>query len=432
MKPDRTKAPKFGTIEDIHILKPQIIRFSNGIPVYMIHDPLSEVVKFEIVFDAGEWHQNKPLIAKTCNSLLQEGTKSHDSAEIATLIDHIGAYSGFNVDKDVASAMLLCVPHRLDQALPVFEEIVKYPTFPNRERDIFLSNAKQRHQINMQKVKFLASKEFFTLVFGNNNPYGVVANLRDFDNVTLKSLKDFHSSMYSSSQAFIILSGKITDKMIEKISAHFGEPFGQKTKATRKAEKPSDVSGNQVFIPVEGAVQSAIRIGRRMFTRNHPDFMEFQVLNTILGGYFGSRLMANIREDKGFTYGIGSSLSAFRHDGAFSIASEVGSDVCQEAIDEIYKEMEILKTKLVPASELDTVRNYMLGTILRNMDGALAVSERLKSVIVSDVTLEYFRQLAEAIKNIKPVKMRELANKYFDRKDMIEVVAGNPINKKKK
>ena len=172
-------------------------------------------------------------------------------------------------------------------------------------------------------------------------------------------------------------------------------------------------------------MQSAIRIAKRTIGKSHHDFAKLHVVNTILGGYFGSRLMSNIREDKGYTYGIGSFVAPQKHDSYFGISTEVGADVSQKAINEIYKELESLRTELVSEEELNLVKSYLMGELLKSVDGPFSVAERWKGIILFDLDKSYFDNLVNTILNITPIEVRDIAERYLGSNDMYEVLVGS-------
>ena len=169
------------------------------------------------------------------------------------------------------------------------------------------------------------------------------------------------------------------------------------------------------------SVQGAIRIARNFPNRHHPDFQKMQVLNNIFGGFFGSRLMANIREDKGYTYGIHSYLANLIQESALMISTEAGKEVTEATIQEVYLEMKRLCDEPVSAEELKTTKNFMIGTLLGDLDGPFQVAGRWKSLILNDLTDEYFYNGIETIKNIRPLVLQELANKYLNGADFYEL-----------
>jgi predicted Zn-dependent peptidase len=254
------------------------------------------------------------------------------------------------------------------------------------------------------------------------------AGENDFDNITSEDLSAFYNKHYVPSNCKLIISGKVGEKEINIINAHFGKdnwnkPSLVKTPSFKIAAKPKP----EYILKKEDAVQSSFRIGRRLFTKSHPDYVGMTILNTVLGGYFGSRLMSNIREDKGYTYGIGSVVAPYKNDGCFVIITEVGAEVTRPAIKEVFSELKLLREKLIPEHELSVVKNYMLGDILRSMDGAFALSDVIKDMIENSLDYSFYAKVITQLKTISASELRDLANKYFQEKDMITVIAGKVL-----
>jgi predicted Zn-dependent peptidase len=169
-------------------------------------------------------------------------------------------------------------------------------------------------------------------------------------------------------------------------------------------------------------VQGSIRIARHFPNRHHPDFAPTQVLNNIFGGFFGSRLMSNIREDKGYTYGIHSYLQNHVQACAWMISTDAGKDVCRATIDEVYKEMKILREELVDEDELALVKNYMLGSLLGDLDGPFQIIGRWKTYVLNGLTDAYFYNTIQTVRSMDAKALNELANKYLNEEDFYELV----------
>jgi predicted Zn-dependent peptidase len=261
-------------------------------------------------------------------------------------------------------------------------------------------------------------------LFGNNHPYGKTVTDKDFETLNTNHLKDFFSTFYTPANMSVIISGKICKNLMEILEKHLGEKYpGIPPEATNKLRIEGS-SEKRIRIPKRGAIQAAIRIGSTTINKRHPDYPGLKVLNTLLGGFFGSRLMKNIREDKGYTYGIHSAAASLNLSGYKVISAEVSNKVTQNAIDEIYREIRILQKEPVKHSELELVRNYMSGEMVRMFDGPFAMAESFKAVWEFDLSLNYYNQLADTIRTITPDALLNLANKYYNIDDLYEIVAG--------
>ena len=422
---DRKTAPDFKTIDKIHIQHAVENTLDNGIKVYTIDSGSQELTKIEFLFKAGMYYQSQPLLASAANNLLETGTKNYTANELSDKIDFFGSFFECAVDQDYASLALFSLNKYIDKSLHYVEDIIKNPTFPKDEFDIYISNKKQKHLVNSEKVNVLARRRFSELIFGEKHPYGVSVKDNDFEKLSLESVIDFYKTFYHSGNCTIIASGKLSNDLLEILNNHFGKTSWGHVQAIPTPQVKLDTTQQQHhFIEKADAIQSAVRVGRLMFNKTNPDYFKFQVLNTILGGYFGSRLMANIREDKGYTYGIGSGLASLVNGGYFYISTEVGTDVTNDTLKEIYKEIKLLREELVDADELETVRNYVLGQFLRSVDGPYALADKFKAVWEFGLNYDYFEKYFEAVKTITPEEIRTLANTYLQEKDLIELVVG--------
>ncbi|MBL7934362.1 MAG: insulinase family protein [Bacteroidia bacterium] len=424
---DRKQAPDFKTIDKIHIQHAVENTLDNGIKVFTIDSGSQELTKIEFIFKAGMYYQSQPLLASAANNLLETGTKHYTANELSDNIDFFGSFFECAVEQDYASLALFSLNKYLDKSLHYVEDIIKNPTFPKDEFDIYISNKKQKHLVNSEKVNVLARRRFSELIFGEKHPYGVSVKDEDFDKLTLESVIEFYKAFYHSGNCTIVASGKLSKDLIETLNKFFGkENWGHNhSKSIPVPKVVLDTTKQQKhFIEKPDAIQSAVRVGRLMFNKRNPDYFKFQVLNTILGGYFGSRLMANIREDKGYTYGIGSGLASLVNGGFFYISTEVGTDVTNDTLKEIYKEIKLLREELVDVNELETVRNYVLGQFLRSVDGPYSLADKFKAIWEFGLDYDYFDNYFEAVKTITPEEIKTLANTYLKEKDLIELVVG--------
>ena len=362
---NRTIAPDYKTIDAIEVIRTNPAKLNNGINLYSLSAGSQEIVKIEFIFKAGMAHQLATLVASTTNVMLESGTKSFTADQISDGIDFFGSFLELQVEQDFASITLFSLNKYLDKSLAYIEEIIKYPVFPENEFKIHIANKKQKFAINSQKVNVLARRRFTELLFGEAHPYGIDVKENDFDRISIAEITGFFKAHYNALNCTIFASGNLPNSLPDVLNRFFGDGlWGSSAQVIATAMPIQSNPQQKHFIEREDAIQSAIRVGRILFNKTHPDYFKFQVLNTILGGYFGSRLMANIREDKGYTYGIGSGLNNLVQSGYFFISTEVGADVTKETLKEIYKEIALLREKPVDKLELETVRNYILGNFL--------------------------------------------------------------------
>jgi zinc protease len=421
----RNIPPSIQEIKSFNIVEATRQILPNGIPLYPLNTGTSDIVKLELMFPAGNWYQKIPVTAFAVNNMLIEGSGNHTSSQIVEWIEYHGAQTGYNVDKDNAFISLVCMKKYLPDVLIVFEDMIKNAIFPESELDTFKRKHKQQFQIENSKVKNIARSVHAGMLFGSQHPYGYQLVDDDFDRISRKVLVEHYQKCYQSRHCKIILSGKADDAVVKMVEKHFGtgDWNGSAEHVDFSFEMTPEIEKSMV-IEKEDAVQNAVRIGKVLFNKTHPDFAKVSVLNCILGGYFGSRLMRKVREEKGYTYGINSLLVEHKNAGYLVIISELGSDVTTQAIDDIYGEIDRLRHELVPADELDRVKNYLLGEILRLFDGPFAQSEALVALLETDLGYEYYDKLIHTIKNITSEEILSLASKYLAPESFYQVVVG--------
>ena len=427
---DRTKAPEKKASKKILIPQTQRIVLANGAPLIVVNAGTQDVSKIEIIFNAGTRYQNQALSARGAISMLSEGTSTKTSQQIAEQFDFYGSFPEHSFDRDFASLTLYSTNKFLDQSLNTLADMIYNPNYPDHELDIFKKKGKQALMVELEKVVTIARQNFFSTLFNNQHPYGAFATPEDFDKLQRDYIVNFHNKYHASNNCLIILAGKITDKEIRTVETIIGKcTFGAKN-GTEKNNLPSTLQTQQkVFSYKNDAVQSAIRIGKQTIKRNHPDFPKLMVLNTILGGYFGSRLMRNIREEKGYTYGISSSILPFKETSVFVIGTEVGANFTKNTLDEIYKEIDKLCTEKVPDSELDLVKSHLTGEVLRSFDGPFAIADSIASLYeYNSLDFSYYERTIETINTITADQLLETANLYLGKTDMVESVAGRIEN----
>ena len=422
---NRQIQPEAKLIDKIALYEPERFKLDNGIPVFQINAGTQEMVKIDFVFQAGSYFQDKLQVSKFTNKLLTEGTRKYSSNEIAEKIDYYGAFVEVNSDKDMAGVTLYTLNKYLEKTLEILQGVIRFPVFPEHELKTYKQNRKQQHIINSEKVKFVSRLKFNELIFGSDHPYGRQFGLSDFDAIDRDDLVRFHESRYSSKDCRVIVAGKIVPQLVPMLNKFFGTEDWNSNQGLKQLEKFKFTQGERkLHVEKADALQTAIRIGRPLFNKTHPDYLKLKVVNMVLGGYFGSRLMTNIREDKGYTYGIGSAVVSLHKSGYFFITSEVGGDVAQKAIDEVYREIRILQDEKIPESELRLVKNYMMGQMVRSMDGPFALSDNLKGLLEYDLDNSFFTDYINIVSTISAEDIRDLSQKYLKIDSLYELRVG--------
>lgn len=422
---NRTIAPpiKDAVEYDIMLKRPETFSLTNGVKVYRVQAGTEEVVQIEWVFRAGNWFEKKRTIASSTNFLIKNGTSSRSAYEINEFVDFYGAYLNRTCFNETAVITLHCLSKQLEQLLPLVRELITDAIFSEQELTIYRQNMKQKLAVNLKKCDFVAGRKIDAMLFGEHHPYGVFSRTEDYDALDREELRKFYSEYYTHGYCTIFSAGILPSNSSALMERYFGDlPLNTDAKeGVQHAIAPQSDKQLELINDPDG-VQGAIRIARPFITRHHPDFPKVQVLNALFGGFFGSRLMTNIREDKGYTYGIYSYFQNHIHAGAWMISTEAGRDVCRATIEEVYKEMRELREGDIDADELMLVKNYLIGTLLGDLDGPFQIIGRWKNLILNGLDDQFFYHSVATIKSIGAEELKELANKYLHPEEFYELV----------
>ncbi|MCD8167578.1 MAG: insulinase family protein [Bacteroides sp.] len=426
---NRNMQPEVRSVSQIDILPPEYSLLSNGVPLYIINTGDQEVVRLDLVFEGGRWHQRHLLQALFTNRMLREGTVTYTTEQIARKLDYYGAWLELSTSLTHSFITLYSLSRYFKETLAILESLVKEPVFPEAQLQTTVAVNKQHYLINRGKVNVVSQKTFLQALFGKDHPYGMSAEGEDYDRIEADWLKEFYASCYHSGNCSVYLSGRITDDIRLRTIAAFGaEAFGKtssvfETPAYRMTPAPE----KRILAYVPDAVQSSMKMGDLTAGRFHSDYADLRVLITLFGGYFGSRLMSNIREEKGYTYGISAGIASFQDSGVLVISTETANEYVEEVIKEVYNEIDKLQNEPVSARELDMVRNYMLGDMCRTFESLFSLADNWISLHAAGLTPEYFQRNINAIHAITPARLQQLASTWLCKKNLKEIIAGEKL-----
>jgi predicted Zn-dependent peptidase len=396
---------------------------SNGMDISEINLGTQDIVRIDIVFKAGRYFEHTKLSARLCAQLLKEGTITRSSRELSERIEYVGASLRTYANLDDAIVSLISLPWHLDIVLPLLVEILTEPAFPEEEFLKTIRTNQQSLEYELAKADVQAYRNLTEKIYGKDHPYGYNSTPSLYEGIFLSEVSEHFNRTYNINEAKLILSGKIDDstrRLIDKFLSKINRP-GVSQIPLHPIQ--SDAFGLSKY-PMHNAVQTSYRFGFLLFNRNHKDYPLMYLFNTILGGYFGSRLMKNIREDKGYTYNIYSSLDLMNNSGYFYIAAETSHDMLDPLRKEIFLEIDRLKKEYVSEQELRMVKNYLFGSLLNYLDGPFNVAKTWKNLWLAGLSMADFQQFLNTIESASPYGMMEMANKYFDIEKSYEVICG--------
>lgn len=401
------------------------LSMSNGIKLNCFPDRDSEVVRLEFMFsDAGSNNQKKFFSASAAANMLTEGSGDLTGVQMADKLDYYAAYVEKTVDRESCSIVFYFLTKYSFDLLPLIEMIIKQPRYSEEEFEIYRNKQKQSFLLNNQKTNMIAYKKFYNSIFPASNPFGKFGKLEDYDCLTRDDVRNFYDEFYSFEDCEISVAGNYSDDFVVKLVDGFGsEKWGKgKDRTTKSYYDTNYPMAQTIFEHKENAVQASIRLGNLTINHMDEDYHSFKVLVALFGGYFGSRLMTNIREEKGYTYSIGSYITSYRDCSVLSTTADVKAEKAMSAIDEIGLEIKKLHNDLVSEQELIVLKNYLLGDCLRGLDGVFDVAEKFSFIRKYNLPLSYFNDIQNTILEIKPEDLRNLAQKYLDFEKMTKVI----------
>lgn len=423
---NRNQQPKIRPIEPILIPSPEKQIMPNGIPLYLFQTGEEEVVRLDILIKGGQWNQTQPLQAMFTNRMLREGTTRFTSAEIAEKLDYYGAWLDLSSSMNYGYVTLYSLNKYFPQTVEVVQSLIMEPLFPEKELSIAIEKNKQQFTVNNSKVDVLARKELNRSLFGTEHPCGKYASIEDYNLLTKGVLQRFHCQYYHSNNCTLYLSGKITPEIVREVEKTFGHSqWGnisvfQNQNIYNLHTKPE----KRIQIDRDDAMQSAICMGNITIDRKHPDFLKLRVMVTLFGGYFGSRLMSNIREEKGYTYGIGAGIVSYPECSMIIISTQAANEYAEPIIQEVYYEVDRLQNEPVSDKELSMVKNYMMGENCRNYEGPFSLADAYIYLQSSGLDNGFLSRLQQAIKETTASDIQRLAHTYLIKEQLKEIIVG--------
>ncbi|MEP2668378.1 MAG: pitrilysin family protein [Cyclobacteriaceae bacterium] len=415
---DRTLPPPF--VKSTTFQLPQVSKahLSNGIALTHLNNIQQDLVKIEIVFNAGKWFDHKPEVSHFTVQMLDKGTLSMSAKQIAELFDRFGAHIELSSNFDYASVALYALSKHISILYPIFLELITSPSFDEPEFNLLKDHFIQGLKVKNEKTSYLASKLIRSKIYGSTHPYGQSAKEENVDKLSVNDLKYFFGEHMKPSQVFIL--GRIDSTDLDTLKNTLGAINIQTAPAPDFSPETDE---NQVYIEKKGSVQSSIRLGKQTVQRDHQDYPAVLILNYYLGGYFGSRLMKNLREEKGLTYGISSSISSLKNDSILLIGTDVNKENREVAINEIMEEINLLHTSIDEA-ELELAKRHFIGSLQGEIASPFSILGKIKNIELHQLPNTYYQDLINKIENVSSQDLLQIAGKYLQKNTFIEVSVG--------
>jgi predicted Zn-dependent peptidase len=416
---DRTIAPPTQEIDHVQLVEPEVYKINETTHLYFLENKHSEGFKLDLFFDAGFRKDNR-LLAKLANKCALTGTLLKTSNQIDNEIDIYGGFTGQEYSSEDATITVLGQNIYFKEITSVVIDALAHAIIPERDFQQILATEKQRFIVDQKKVSTQARRLFLKNIYQGTPSYELT-ELADFKDVNQNEVVSFFNDNYKKGLTKVALIGQFSKEQLNDLIKDLKSFCGNSISAAKinLLAKPAILHHE-----IDGKSQSALRIGKPLFNRTHKDYPKFVLLNTLLGGYFGSRLMKTIREDKGLTYGIGSGIAQAIDHAYFFISTEVNKDKREEAIDLVLAEIEKIQKEKISEEELQIIKSYSIGQLLKNSDGPFAQMDRFLSVEKFGITMEYYNQLLLSFKECTAEDLMQLANSYLRADDLTICSAG--------
>jgi zinc protease len=417
---NRSVAPPFTRSIDFELIQPRTHVLPNGLKMFIVSGGSQEVVRVEILLRAGRWFETTWGAAYFAANLMSKGTSTKSSYEIAQYFDQYGAHFEVGAGLDVVSLSLYTLTKNLEPTLALVRELLQDSTFPEKELTQLKSIYIQNLRVNQEKTSFQAGKLIRRNLFGEAHPYGKELEEKEVEALTREQLVQ-HMQAFGKDMV-VFASGRVTDaaeKIIrETLSTLTVSP------GTSPAIEPFHALPSHQYQKKEGSTQASIRMGRKSIGRSHPDYAPVLLINHILGGYFGSRLMKNIREDKGLSYGIYSSLHTLKQENYLVIGADVNNENLELTFAEIRKELGRLYTEPVGGEELEMARNHFIGSLQSEITTPFAHAEKIKNIFLYNLPADYYQNLIRTLDGLTADQLMQIARSYFEEDSFFEVAVG--------
>lgn len=414
---DRTQAPPIRSVGNIVLPEIEKHKLPNGGNLYIHREKNTNAFKIELLTRGGNISASNTALVQLSMKMLAEGTLTRNGHQISEHIDSLGSFLEITPGFDHSSISIYGLKKFFKENIQVLSEMLYESSFEQKALNVLKEKEENKLKMNQEKGSYISSINLRKSLFPEH-PYGYSLSKEDIEKLSVEDILAFYSSSILSFD--IYLSGDLPLSTVEIIQTH----FSKNSKATEISIKSEGSQPETISVRDSKFIQSSIKIGKRLFNRTHSDYFKFIVTNEVLGGFFGSRLMKNIREEKGFTYGIYSSLYPLNKEGYFLISTDVKGENEKETLNEIKKEIVTLQEQLIVDSELETVKNYMIGSFVNSFSSPFASITKFKTLNSSNIEFKFYEQYINQVRNVSAEQIQQTAQQYLDYSSMTISLVG--------
>lgn len=399
-------------------------RLANGRLLHYFPSTASPLVKLDVVFEAGSAYQREKLCAAAACKLSTAASASMDARRVAEFMDFRGIVVESNPDTLVATTSFYTLRRYLPELLPLVDDLLRHPAFAPDDFEPYMARRRTAIMTEQRRTSSVVRRMFYEALFGPDHALGRYAEPADAERLGLDEVRRFYGERCHVGDMRVVLAGDVDEALLDSVDRLWGHDAPSRVPVVASLAAP-ERAPQRLARRVEGAVQSTVRMGRILPLRwDDPDYAQVMLLTTLLGGYFGSRLMSNIREEKGLTYGIYARTQIFRGAIVFIIQADVAEGAAERVVDEVAKELDRLAKEPVGEDELEMVRTVMASDFIRSVDGLMERSTRLCDMLATGVDERLTDNLRAALRTATPESLQAVAARFLSPGAMTVCVAG--------
>lgn len=400
------------------------LSYSNaGLPVYWVSSGESPATKVELIFNAGLRYQDHSFVAKMSVENLFTGTAEQSASELDEAFDLLGAYYSGQAGRDYAYVTAYVLAEQLKDLLSLLSSTLQNAIYPKDLLQLAVENGKSEYKAQRRKAEWWAKRHFNAELLRQGHPLSRLSEVEEYDAIDTQVVQAFHKEFITKGPIALFISGPDKEQAMNAVNKAFDNWFAAEAFVPRTPVVDQDIIGRGKCIKVPGpGHQDAVHVGKMLDYTDLKERLHVQLLNLALGGYFGSRLMQNIREDKGWTYGISSRVEAFGSMDLIQIRSSVKHGIGDAAVDEIFSEIQRLIDQPLLNVELNTIKNTFFGQLQRMVDGSLRRMDALSYLLRNHFTPSHFHEMLALLEGVSPEDLQKAAAKHLKKDDFLAIV----------
>ena len=420
----RKQAPKPGPAPTIEIGDSETFKLDNGLTVILVENDKLPRVSFQLTVDVPDFSEgDKAGYSSIAGDLMGRGTKSRTKAQIDESVDFIGA----NFGTSSAGMFGSCLTKNADALLEIMSDVLMNPTFPEEEFEKIKKTTLSGIAQTQNSPDAIMSNIRRKIVYGDGHPFADIETEATINNISVSDCTDYYTTYFKPNISYLVIVGDMGLKAAKQAAnKYFGAWKSGAVPAVKPVKVPQPEGVQVVFVDQPGAVQSTVAVCYPVaYNLNSSDYITGSLMSTFFGGYFGSRLNQNLREDKAYTYGARGGLRANDLVGNFVASASVRNEVSDSSVTEMLFEMNRMINEPLTSKELSVVKNYRTGNFAIGLENPRTVATFALNVIRNDLDEDFYSNYLKELNGISIADMSAASKKYLNPNDCYVIVVGN-------